>query len=211
MMPADAPLIVALDGPSDTGKSTLAHGLRKSLEGDVLVLPCYADFAHERGLCLPPARAADVEQQLAGLASYLDLDCSRRTLLRNAAPETIVIADRSWLGLLAHTYAVERTGGPAAYKRARQLTLARAAELLQPHLTLFLALEPANRRARVEPDEDGAWFTQDAFNEQLNGFFASEASGLSPSTLKTLDALPPRQVVLASAMRSVISRRGDVG
>ncbi|HEV3320304.1 MAG TPA: hypothetical protein VG053_11365 [Solirubrobacteraceae bacterium] len=210
-MPADAPFIVALDGPSDTGKSTLARGLRESLKADVLVLPCYADFAKERGLCLPPARAADVEQQLAALAGYFDLDLARQALLRSAPPETIVIADRSWLGLVGHTYAVERTGGPQAYEQARRLTLDRARELLQPHLTLFLALAPAHRRARIEPAEAGAWFTEDAFNAQLNGFFAGEASRLAPGALETLDAGPARQVVLANAMHSVLSQREAAG
>jgi len=105
------PFIVALDGPSDIGKSTLAQGLHESLGAEALVLPCYADLA---GREQPPARGGDAEEQLRGLEFYLTLDRRRRATAADAPSGTIVIADRSLLGLLAHPYAVERTGGPAA-------------------------------------------------------------------------------------------------
>jgi thymidylate kinase len=205
-MPADAPFIVAFDGPSNTGKTTLAQGLRDTLEAATLVLPCYADFAGN-GAHLPPACAANTEEQLAGLSFYLDLDRARQDLLVGVDSATVVIADRSWLGLLGHVYAVEQTGGPVAYEEASQVVLNQAEELLQPQLTLFLALDTERRRARTEPHEDGAWFTSDSLNKQLNEFFAQEAPSLAPGSLETLDASPGSQALLAHTRDLIMSRR----
>jgi thymidylate kinase len=203
-MPPATPFIVALDGPSDTGKSTLAHALCESLTVDVLVLPCYADLA---GSEQPPPRALDADAQLRSLEFYLALDRRRRELMADADQETIVIADRSWLGLLAHTYAIEQTGGPSAYEQARTLVRERASELLQPDLVLFLALDPGSRRSRVEPTEINEWHTCDTLNEQINRFFTTEALGLSLGIVDQIDAAPSPATVLASAQEVVLARR----
>jgi thymidylate kinase len=150
------PFIVALDGPSDTGKSTLARALRETLETEVRVLPCYAELA---GPEQPPARGKDAEEQLRGLQFYLALDHERRAMAAGVDPRAIVIADRSKFGLLAHTYAIEHTGGPAAYERGRLLMQERAHELLTPDLVLYLALDDAGRHARSEAADSDAWFT----------------------------------------------------
>lgn len=203
-MPAATPFIVALDGPSDTGKSTLAHALCDSLTVDALVLPCYADLA---GSERPPPRATDIEAQLRSLEFYLELDRRRREMMADADRETVVIADRSWFSLLAHTYAIQQTGGPPAYEQARVLVRERASELLQPDLVLFLALDHGNRRSRVESAEIDQWHTCDTLNEQINRFFTTEALGPSLGIVEQIDAAPSPATVLASAQEIMCAHR----
>jgi thymidylate kinase len=197
------PFIIALDGPSDTGKSTLAQGLRESFGAEVLVLPCYADLA---GPEQPSARGDDDEEQLRGLEFYLTLDRRRRGMAAGAGQEAIVIADRSELGLLAHAYAIERTGGPAAYEQARARVIEHADGLLVPDLVLYLALDSDSRRARRETADKDAWFTEEALNEQINRFFTSEAPRLFPGVVEQLDAAPAAPEVLRQAQRIILQR-----
>src|ERR1700686_896998 len=157
-MQAGDPFIVALEGPSDSGKSTLAIGLRDVLEAPVLLLPCYADLVTDREV-LPPPRASDIDAQIQGLDFFLDLDHDRRDEASQAGSGAVVVADRCWLGLLAHAYAVERTGGPAAYDAARRRVQERANKLLQPQLVLFLAVGSDRRHPRVEHRDKDQWFT----------------------------------------------------
>lgn len=198
-----ASLIVALDGPSDTGKSTLAEGLRGSLGVGVLVIPCYADLAEGE---LPPARGEDAAEQLEGLEFYLELDRLRREMAVVAAPGSVVIADRSRIGLLAHVYAVEHTGGPAAYVAARELIDGRAEQLLTPDLVLHLALDAAGRSSRRESADRDAWFASEGLNERIDGFFREEAPALLPGRVAHLDAAPAPQMVCRAAQHAIEAR-----
>jgi thymidylate kinase len=196
------PLIVALEGPSDSGKSTLATGLRDACETPIVLLPCYSDLVTDDA-ALPPDRASNIDAQLRDLEFFLDLDRRRRSETSRIAPGTLVIADRCWLSLLAHVYAVEHTGGPAAYGAARRRAQELAGELLQPHLVLILAVEPGQRRSRVDRRDKHRWFTCDGFNEQLDTFLANEAPGLAPCVVRTLDASPEAPVVRRAAVRAI--------
>lgn len=202
---SDAAFIVALDGPSDTGKSTLAEGLRSSLGLEVLVIPCYADLAEQE---LPPARGEDADEQLQGLKFYLDIDRERREIAAAAEANSIVIADRSRIGLLAHTYAIEYTGGPAAYQAARALMEERVQELLTPDLVFYLALDAAGRTARRAAGDRDAWHASEGLNEQMDHFFTNEAPGLLPGAIVSLDASPAAQDVRRSAEQTIFQRRG---
>jgi thymidylate kinase len=198
------PFVVALDGPSDTGKSTLARALCETLGTQVRVLPCYADLA---GPGQPRARGKDTEEQLRGLEFYLALDRERRAMAADADPRTTVIADRSRLGLLAHTYAIEQTGGPAAYQQARVLIQEQADELLTPDLVLYLALDADSRRARGEAADSEAWFTSEALNEQIDRFFTSEGPDLLPGAVVKVDAGPAALEVERNTRQIILRRR----
>jgi thymidylate kinase len=203
-----APFIVALDGPSDTGKSTLAQCLCEALGPEVRVLPCYADLA---GPEQPPARRKDAEEQLRGLEFYLALDRERQAMVAGADSRTIVVADRSWLGLLAHTYAIEQTGGPEVYRQARVLIDEQADELLMPDVFLYLALDAAGRRARAEETDSEAWFTNEALNEQIDRFFINEAADLLPGAVAKLDAAPAVPEVHGNARQIILEHRENRG
>lgn len=203
MMPG-SPLVVALEGPSDSGKTTLARGLRETLGRRVVLLPCYADLAGDAEL--PPAVADDVTAQLEGLDFYLDIDRERRRSIAECTEGSVVIADRSWLGLLAHVYAVQLTGGPAAYEAAAARTSEHAGELIQPELALFLSLGAEGRRARIDDDEGDLWFTSERLNEAINAFFEREAPLLAPGVLQTIDAGPEASVVCAVARETILAQ-----
>jgi thymidylate kinase len=178
--------------------------LRDALDRPVISLPCYADLPGANAL--PPPQAEEIDAQLRYLDFYLDLDRERRESASEASADAVVIADRSWLSLLAHVYAVEQEGGPAAYTAARRRVAQRAEELLQPDLVLFLALRSERRRRRIDPLEEGQWFTSETLNEHINAFFAREAQVLVPGVIHTLDANPEAQVVRAAA-RGAIEKR----
>ncbi len=133
-----------------------------------------------------------------GVLSEIDRGRERRAA---AEPQgAIVIADRSWLGLLGHLYAVERTGGPAAYEAAHQLVEASAGALLQPDLVLQLVVDPGERRNCADETEENEWFTSEPFNRELELFWSHAAPGLvRAGSIRRLDANESAATVLASS------------
>lgn len=197
--------VLALEGPSDSGKSALASELGRALGPDTSVLPCYVDLVDE--IELPPSRGRDVDEQLDSLRFFMELD-RRRGLGPRGARESLVVADRCWLSLLAHVYAVERTGGPVAYARA-QAEVAAASGLLQPDLVLFLSVSDVGRQSRVEEGEERRWFTDRAFNREIATFFAEEAPRLVPERVEVLDAEADLSTVASAAAVAIARRRRD--
>lgn len=192
---------VALEGPSDTGKSALAAGLNLAwTHGPRIVLPCYAELLPAGQV--PPERARDDAGQLDALGTFLALDRCRRGQVARAPRGTLVIADRCWLSLLAHTFAIEQTGGPAAYSAARKLVLS-ATDLLQPDLVLLLEASDERRRARTAAGDEGRWFTDPAFNAHFAEFFARELPARLRSLVEQLDADGKPRDVRDAALVSV--------
>jgi thymidylate kinase len=201
-------MILALEGPSNCGKSTLAEGLRAQLGEPVLILPCYADALPD-GQSMPGPRARDATEQLERLEFFLEMDRHRREQATAAPEARVVIADRSWIGLLGHVYAVERTGGPAAFQAARGHLEASVGSLLQPDLVLRLVVDPGERRSRAEEAEENEWFTSDSFNDELEGFWSEIAPSLvNAGPVQPLDANQSASVVLACALEQIAAAGG---
>ena len=194
--------VVALEGPSDSGKSTLAQAIASiDTWQPAILLPCYVEGVDPA--TLPPAVATTQQQQLDGLAFFAALDRRRRDTIANHTPAArFVIADRSWLSLLAHVYAAERSGGPAAYSEARRL-VTRDENLLQPDLVLVLHARDDVRRTRMSVQDRAAWFTNAAFNAHLDRFFAEEATGLVRCLLP-LDANVSPPEMAAAAVSAIV-------
>lgn len=194
--------VIALEGPSDSGKSTLARHLSNVPDWQpTIVLPCYSDIADAD--LLPPDVASDPARQLEGLAFFVELDRRRRESASHSKPQPrLVVADRSWLSLLAHTYAVEQSGGPAAYHDARAW-LSQHDSLLRPDLVIVLCADEASREARMLSADQGAWFTSAAFNSHFRRFFDLEAPELVPR-LVAIDATRSEGEVLSAAVKAVI-------
>lgn len=193
-------VVVALEGPSDSGKSTLAGHLAEVPHWQPsLVLPCYADLVAAD--LLPPDVASSTEQQLQGLAFFVELDRRRHEGADRSPQPRLVVADRSWLSLLAHTYAVEQSGGPAAYHEARAW-LTQDESLLRPDLIIGLRADRACREARMLSEDRGSWFTSAAFNSHVGQFFDVEAPQLVPG-LVMIDATGSEEEVLSAAMDAI--------
>lgn len=201
-----SPLIVALEGASDSGKTTLARHLSTVQDWQpVLVLPCYADQAD--AATLPPAVERDERAQIGALSVYVELDRARWAAIGGACDPRLIVIDRSWLSLLAHVYAVERAGGPAAYHAARRLLFS-AGGLVQPNLVLVLHASAQSRLARQEKGDAAAWFTDPGFNSHVAKFFLDEAPA-SKLTITHLDAdLPATEI--AKHAESAIRRAASV-
>jgi len=165
-----------------------------------VILPCYADALPD-GQNMPGPRARDIAEQLQHLDFFLGIDRERLRQTTAEPRETTVIADRSWLGLLGHVYAVERTGGPAAYEAARRLVEASAGSLLQPDLVLRLVADPDERRSRADETDVNEWFTSEPFNDELERFWSEAAPELVCSgSVQSLDANESAATVLACAL-----------
>jgi thymidylate kinase len=202
-----SPTVIAIEGPSDSGKSTLAQELAAFANWQPAgFLPCYVDLVPPD--CLPAGIGGSLEEQLKGLEFFASLDHRRQEqVATEAATVRTFVADRSWLSVLAHTYAVERSGGPAAYARARERLLQDDC-LLQPDMVLVLQASDATRAARIGPADRGAWFTNRSFNAHFNQFFAEEAPLLVPR-LAIVDANRSAADVAAAAL-AVLAEAGMV-
>ena len=193
--------VIAIEGPSDSGKSTLAGALAGFPDWQpTTLLPCYVDMVPPERL--PPDLGRSLEEQLDGVDFFAALDHARQQQETGQAEEPrIVVADRSWLSVLAHTYAVERNGGPPAYEEARR-RLAADDRLLQPDIVVVLQATDATREARMRPADRGAWFTSPAFNAHFDRFFIEEAPSLV-SRLVAVDANSSASEVASRAIAAL--------
>lgn len=197
-----AATVFAVEGPSDSGKSTLARHLAAVPDWQPsMMLPCYVDIVDPSAL--PPSVASTPAEQLESLAFFVELDRRRhREADDSDPPPKLVVADRSWLSLLAHTYAVEQSGGPSAYSAARQ-QLIDDASLLHPDLVVVLRASDAAREARMALADSGAWFTSPAFNVHFDAFFDHEAQELVPR-LVMIDANRSAAEVASATVAAII-------
>lgn len=194
--------VIAIEGPSDAGKSTLA-GTLAGVPGwqPARLLPCYGDLVPPDRL--PPDVGSNLEEQLEGVDFFAALDRDRQEQeVGQGEKPRIIVADRSWLSVLAHTYAVEQNGGPPAYDEARR-KLQADAHLLQPDIVLMLRATDATREARMRPADRGTWFTSPAFNTHFHRFFTEEAPSLVPR-LVVVDANRPASEVATAAIAAII-------
>ncbi|MEK7201349.1 MAG: hypothetical protein AAB737_01815 [Patescibacteria group bacterium] len=132
------PYVVALEGPSGAGKTTLTGSLLQAFEQDVVVvLPDYSKAAGG-GDRLPRAPAESVEEELLALQFLLNLDKERwRRGTSVDQPPSLVIMDRSVHTLLAHRYAVSHMTGLKAFGVSCR-SASEHREVVWPDLILYL-------------------------------------------------------------------------
>lgn len=198
-------LIVAVDGPSDSGKSTLIAGLEQRLGAEAPVLfPCYVDEAG--GDNRVPGFSTSVDEQLRAIDFYLQLESRRyRRLAKTGGTAELVLLDRSALTLLAHSYAVEQLHGMEIYDRCRE-KVTTATEAIIPELVLYLDADVEERRKRADRRDLDKWFTDRRFNEEIRAFFLRRipACGGAPP-LHVLNANQPAPSVLSDAVAIISS------
>lgn len=197
-------LVVAVDGPSDSGKSTLIAGLSRHFAGeDPVVMPCYVDQASGSDV---PEFTTDVDEQMEAVDFYLGLETERaRSLAGIDGPKKLIILDRSVYTLVAHSYAVEQLHGAAVYERCKA-KVATEAEVIIPEIVLYLDAGVEERDTRADPQDRNKWFTDPRFNDEIRIFFLKRfpACGAA-SELHVLDASRPATAVLSDAVAIVTS------
>jgi thymidylate kinase len=199
------PLVIAIEGPSDSGKSTLARRLHAHFVPlGCSLMPCYVEFAGGDD-CVPLGRAESPAQQLASLRTYLELDRRRAGTARACEPATLLLLDRSPHTLLAHVLGEEATGGPPGFVACRELV--RASDgLLWPDVVFYLDLDDARRAVRMDPAERTAWWTSAAFNRGFARYFLDDVGGLGPQKLELVDANPSADELFADVRARIDAR-----
>ena len=181
-----APFVIALEGPSYSGKSTLGSSLATALGTGACLLPCYVDVAGGDAH-VPPSRADTADGQLASLRVFVDLDRRRsEAAVGCIAQATWVVADRCWLSLLAHVHAVARTGGPDVCAAAESLLQA-SADVLAPSAVLYLAVSEPLRRERIPVTAADRWNAEASFNAALDAFYRDVAPQVLSVPMHVLD------------------------
>jgi thymidylate kinase len=100
--------VVAIEGCSHAGKSTLVDNLTQRLGDDVIALPDYVSFAGG-DTKVPRAPAESVEEEVEALRFFLTLDYRRWSeIIKHPNEKRIILVDRSFHTLLAHRFAIER-------------------------------------------------------------------------------------------------------
>jgi thymidylate kinase len=198
-------LIVAIEGPSDSGKSTLIEGLARHFAAtEPMVFPCYVEEAG--GESKVPPFATKVEEQIRAIDFFLGLEANRHRRLA-AAGETVELAilDRSACTLLAHSYAVERLHGVKVYDRCRE-KVTTGTEVIIPLIVLYLDAGVEERKRRAEPGDRDKWFTNNRFNDEIRAFFLKRFRGCDAAPeLHVLNANQPAAAVLEDAAETISS------
>lgn len=134
-------LIIALEGPSYAGKSTVIRHLRHTALGSqAFVSDCYVKHIAHRD-DIPPARTDSAAAQLAAFERFMEIEAAR-VAEAVASGRCLVILDRSVDTLLAHAYALDALFGYSVHHQLRdRLT---TLSFLRPDHTLYLDV-PAER------------------------------------------------------------------
>jgi len=196
-------LVIAIEGPSDTGKSTLIDGLaRRFSEVDPLVFDCYVD--HAGGDDKVPALADTREGQAEALRFFLGIEKSRYEMIGEGERPKLVLMDRSVFSLLAHSYAVGVENSLPTLDDAVG-SVSTAAEVIIPDLVLYLKASASTIARRRDPSDEGRWFTSERFNGHINAFYDGPVDQCGISTdIRRLDASRDAGAVLEDATRLIV-------
>ncbi|MEV4416193.1 hypothetical protein [Catellatospora sp. NPDC049609] len=139
------PLVVAVEGLSYAGKTTLVHALAQPVGG--VAVAEYAEMGP-----LPPFPPRDHHAVIAALAHFLRAECDRTAAGRRAG-HPVVLLDRSPLTLITYEFGVATLGVPAAPSYAAELysQAAELGEVFTPDAYIYLRVsdEVTARRAAV--------------------------------------------------------------
>lgn len=198
-------LVVAIEGPSDSGKSTLIAGLlQRFASQEPLLFPCYVDLAG--GDDAVPAYTTHPGEQLEAVDFYLDLERKRKQSLDEVDPEpSLVLLDRSLFTLLAHSYAVEVVHGRGVFEQSKA-RVTTAVAVIMPQLVLYLDVDPEVRQERADPQDRDKWFTNRQFNEEIRAFFDGPFRDCSKAELTVLNGTPASTAVLDQASETITGR-----
>lgn len=166
-------MIVALEGPSYSGKSTMANIIRNRIPHS-LVIDEYHVFAG--GAKNFPPLAKNAEDGMRNIKFFLDLEQKRQRSILAALESGLVILDRSHLTCIAFEYAMCQMGIYDIWQEAeRQFN---AADLIKPDMVVLLNASQSTIEYRHSKDSYNipAILVDSDFNKFFTEYFLMQAS-----------------------------------
>lgn len=146
-------LIVGVEGPVLAGKTTMIaklHDRLRSRGHRVQSASCFGDFAETLSISLPNVSPETSTDQVAAVRFFLGLDAARRPV----QGYDILLLDRTYLTLLAHTAALARSdkvdavGAVHSAKRVAVCVMTTLFAATIPIVVLIISLATEGGRAR---------------------------------------------------------------
>ncbi len=193
--------LIALEGPSGAGKTTLSRNLRTSLSSlRIVVLPDYSQAAGGPGH-LPRAPAETADEELRALGVLLDLDERRWRQGQIAAGKVdLVVMDRSVHTLLAHRFAVSQLLGFDAFGGSCRLASEHHG-VKWPHLVLYVDTPQRLLSSRQSPNTppEASIFIDSDYNALFRSYFIPALRYTMTRTV-VIDGTQPADALLKDAL-----------
>jgi dTMP kinase len=193
------PLICSIDGPSDSGKSTLVEGIGQRYGKRCVILPCYVDAAGGDS-AVPEAMPPSVEDRLEAFRFYLQIEAARLSTIAEIEAG-IVVLDRSVHSLVAHVYAAALLDSVDAVSIC--LEELAGASFAIPDIAFYLQTDEETRRSRRDPADEGQWWTQPSYNAGFERYFSEEGVRLPYGKLVVADAGKSAAAILEDVVSAI--------
>jgi thymidylate kinase len=193
--------IVAVEGPSSAGKSTLVKQLSVSYPGTTVSLPDYSSFALT-DFPLPETPAKSPEEEVEALRILFEVDARRfQTATRHQDP-SLIFMDRSPHTFLAHRFALGKIQGNDLFRAAcnRVLEIRTGS---WPHLILYLDTPQEILFQRYPNRDVPSVFCDPVYNKHFRAYFVP-VPRFRGTMLYKLDGTKPIHGVLQQA-QTIIS------
>ncbi len=194
--------LIAIEGASYSGKSTLARRLQQEFGPRAIVLPDYVEAAGGSQF-VPSAPAHSAAEQMQAFRFFLELDAKRyrRGLVVQPSPE-LVIMDRSIHTLLAHNFAMMNMMSWPIFEESTRIAQDDPS-VIWPHLVLYVDVPQdilGPRYPSVTPEAE--WlFTNPTYNRHFRAYFVP--MGELDCTEQTIDGSLPIEHVVQTAIQYV--------
>jgi thymidylate kinase len=138
---------IGIEGTALAGKTTLIKHLRECMPSRIVVAPEYMHFAFE-GSLIPSIKPTSPSEQKRALQYFAHIEQCRLILAEaQAAPDSIILLDRTVETLMAHVYALEKWP-PNFLEECWSVLEEKTKGIPQPSFTLLLTASPEVIRAR---------------------------------------------------------------
>jgi thymidylate kinase len=200
---AEPMLKLALEGPSCSGKSSLAHSLSIALQ-DVTIAMDYAHLLSRE--IMPGVPAASLEDELQDLTFLLSVDRQRMRCFVRSNPKLLIL-DRSVHTLLAHRYALTKLQIYDVFKASVQLAKANM-NVAWPDLILYLDVPQTVLETRYRSRSTRTVFMEESYNCAFREYFLPTLKA-GEGELVAIDAVIPSPELLKHVMSYVAPRMRD--
>lgn len=197
-------LVIAVDGLSYAGKTTLVHGLARQVGG--VAVAEYSELAP-----LPPFPHRDHDDVVAGLRHFLRLECDRTAFARQSGAP-VVLLDRSPLTLITYEYGLSTLGVPTDSGYAADLysTAAESGAIFIPDGYIYLRVpETVTAQRTLKRGPIAAHLTAPSVHAGIEAAAAQFLAALPAGRRLELDGDRPKHELLREAEEFVAALPGQ--